>query len=335
MNKYFLFLTILIISFFMSGCAQKIRIKALEPAEIDRATTTKKIAVTEFKNDSVGLSGKIESNLSRHKINGKPFFTMISRTDINKVIKEQKLQNSGLVDTSAIVEVGNLMGAEAIISGDVGRASSKDSYFYESRTRCADKKCKEFTYYRVRCTKRVVGLSAELRMVDVTRGDIIYADNLSRTSTFKHCRDDSTALPSREIAAQRLASSMASSFTYKLTPHYRYFSVELLEDEDLDYDDTQETLLESSLEYIEQNRYDKAEKLLTRLIDSTDQQSYVALYNLGVVKEAQGDYKSAKEYYEMADNLTIEPIEAINKAYIRINSIILKHNMTQEQLDRN
>jgi len=335
MNKYLLLLAIVIISIFMNGCAQKVRIKALEPAEIDRATTTKKIAVTEFKNDRVGLSGKIESNLARHKINAKPFFTMISRTDINKIIKEQKLQNSGLVDTSTIIEVGNLMGAQAIISGYVGKASLNDSHFFESRMRCLDKKCKEFTYYNVRCTKRVVGLSAEIKMVDVTRGDIIYADNLSRTSTFKHCRDDSTPLPSREIVAQNLASSMAKSFTYKLTPHYRYFSVELLEDEDLDYDDMQETLLESSLEYIKHNRYDKAEKLLVRLIDSTGEQSYVAFYNLGVVKEAQGDYKSAKEYYEAADNLTIEPVEAVDKAYLRINSIIEKHNRTQEQLDRN
>jgi len=99
----------------MSGCAQKVRIKALNPAQIDRATSTKNIAVVRFKNDEVGLSSKIERNLSRFKLENKPFFTVVNRGNINQVLKEQKLQNSGLVETDEIVEVGNLIGAQALI----------------------------------------------------------------------------------------------------------------------------------------------------------------------------------------------------------------------------
>jgi tetratricopeptide (TPR) repeat protein len=110
--------------------------------------------------------------------------------------------------------------------------------------------------------------------------------------------------------------------------------VTLLEDADLDYNDAQERLLESSLEYIEQNRYDKAEKLLMELIDSTKQQSFVAFYNLGVVKEAQGEYKKAKEYYKMADDLMVKPVEEVSIANNRINSIIENEHKTQEQMAR-
>ena len=53
-----------------------------------------------------------------------------------------------------------------------------------------------------------------------------------------------------------------------------------------------------------------------------------------VVKEAQGNYLEAKEYYENADNLMIEPVEEINAAVIRINSLIDKHQRTQAQLAR-
>ncbi|MEA3331926.1 MAG: CsgG/HfaB family protein [Campylobacterota bacterium] len=328
-----LFLAVLI-AVFISGCAQKIKIRSLEPAEIDRATTTKKITVAEFKNDRVGLSGKIEANLAGHKIDGRSFFTIVSRNDFDKIIVEQKIQNSGLIDTSTVVEVGQLIDAQAIILGNVGRATSQDSYFYEERSRCVDKKCKERISYKVNCTKRVVGLSAELRMVDVARGDIIYADRLSELSKHKHCSDDSNALPSREIASQRLAAKIANSFTYKLTPHYRSFKVTLLEDADLDYSDKQERLLELSLVYIEQGRYDKAEKFLVELIDSTDKQSYVPFYNLGVVKEAQGQFREAKQYYKKADDLMIEPVKEISLASLRIERIICKHNKSKEQLQR-
>ena len=334
MNKaILLFITALFI-FLMAGCAQKVNVRALEPAEIDRAAATKKIAVANFSNDRVGLSGKIAAKLTRFRIDNKSYFTIVSRNDFKKIVEEQKIQNSGLVNQESVVEIGNLIGAQAIISGNVGRATSSDSYFYERRSRCADKKCKEYIYYKVRCKKRIVGLSAELRMVDISQGDIIYGDTMNRSRTFSHCSDDSSALPSREMVTQELAESIANSFIYKLTPHYRNFKVVLLEDPDLDYSDKQEQLLEVSLEYIEQSRFDKAERFLIDLIDSTDSQSYVAFYNLGVVKEAEGNYVEAKESYENADNLMVEPVAEINAAVIRINSLINKRQRTQAQLAR-
>lgn len=334
MNKTILLFTTMLFVFFIAGCAQKVNMRALEPAEIDRAAATKKIAVASFSNDRVGLSGKIEAKLARFKIDNKSYFTIVSRNDFNRIVEEQKIQNSGLVNQEAVVEIGNLIGAQAIVSGNVGRATSSDSYFYEKRSRCADKKCKEYIHYKVRCKKRIIGLSAELRMVDISQGDIIYGDTMNKKATYKHCSDDSRALPSREMAAQDLAESIANSFIYKLTPHYRNFRVVLLEDPDLDYSDKQEKLLDVSLEYIEQGRFDKAERFLIDLIDSTDSQSYVAFYNLGVIKEAEGNYVEAKEYYENADNLMVEPVTEINAAVIRINSLIDKRQRTQAQLDR-
>ena len=334
MNKKLIFVLAAFTLLLFTSCAQKVGFKVLEPAQIDRMATVKKIAVSEFANDRVGLSYKIETKLSKFRIDNKSFFTVVSRNDLKKILAEQKLQNSGLVSDENIVKVGELIGAQAIISGHVSPATQQDSNFYEERLRCANSKCSKLEAYAVRCMKRVVGLSAELRVVDITKGDIIYAQNLSKHATFKHCLDDSRAIPSREMAAQNLAQRIANDFTYKLTPHYKQLNVSLLDDPDLDYTDKQEKLLEISLKYIEQGRYDKAEKLLMDLIDSTDSKSYVAFYNLGVIKEAQGNYKEAKEYYEYADNLMIEPVEEINSAVIRIRSLISKRNKTMEQFNR-
>lgn len=319
---------------FLSGCAQKVGMKALEPAEVDRVSNTKKITVTNFKNDRVGLSNKIEASLARFQLDNKNYFTLVSRNDFDKILKEQRLQNSGLIDPSKAVVVGELIGAQAIINGNVGTPSSQDSYYYEKRTKCANKKCDKLIKYRVRCKKRVVGLSSEVRIVDVAKGDVIFADTLFKSSEYRHCSDDSVAMPSTKMAAQKLASAMARSFSYKLTPHYRHFSVALLEDPDLDYNDDQEELLEVSLEYVEQSRYDKAEQLLKRLVDATDSQSYVPFYNLGVISEARGKYTEAKEYYAYADNLMLEPVEEINDAVRRIDRLITKREKTREQINR-
>lgn len=334
MKKRTIGLVVMILGFLLSACSQKVGMKALEPAEIDRVSSTKKISVTNFKNDRVGLSKKIEANLAKFTIEGKPYFTLVSRNDFKKIIEEQKIQNSGLIDPLKAVEVGHLIGAEAIISGNVGTPSAADSYIYEKRSKCADKECKKLVYYKVRCQKRVIGLSSEIRIVDVTKGDIIFADTLSRVREYKHCLDDQVALPSTEIAAQNLAISMAREFSSRLTPHYRHFKVSLLEDPDLEYSDKQEKLLDVSLEYIEQSRYAKAESLLKRLVDSTDSQSYVPFYNLGVISEARGKYQEAKEYYSYADNLMLEPVDEINSAVLRIERLIIKRDKTREQINR-
>lgn len=332
MKKNLFFAALAVI--FLSGCAQKVAISALEPAEVDRISQTKKVTVTYFDNDRVGLSDKVEANLAAFRLDRKKYFTIVSRKDFNDIIQEQKLQNSGLVNPGDAVKIGNIIGAQAIISGRVSSPSQQDSHFYEKRVKCADKKCKELTYYNVRCVKRVSSLSADIRIIDVTRGDIIYADTLSRSMTNKHCSDDSRVLLSRGMASQQLANAIANSFTYKLTPHYKQFHVTLLEDADIDYDDRSEQLLEVSLEYVKQGRYDKAEQLLTQLIDATRQKSYVPFYNLGVLKEAQGNYEDAKEYYSYADNLMVEPVEEINRAVVRIDTLIEKRKRTMEQIKR-
>jgi tetratricopeptide (TPR) repeat protein len=250
------------------------------------------------------------------------------------VIEAQKFQNSGLVDESTAVKLGEIVGAQALISGRVSSPTKQDSYFFENRIRCADLKCKKIVQYRVRCMKRVFALSSEMRIVDIEKGDIIYADTIKKGSAYKHCADDSRALPSVEMAAEDLANKIANDFTYKLTPHYRDFRVSLLEDPDLDYTDKQEKLLKVSLEYIQQGRFDKAEQFLGQLIESTGAKSYVALYNMGVIKEAQGNYKEAQEYYDEADHLMVEPVEEINEAVLRIKNLIAKKEKTMEQLQR-
>lgn len=331
--RFFLYL-IALLTVVLSGCAQKVGMQALEPAEVDRIANTKKVTVTYFENDRVGLSDKVEAKLAAFQLDRKKYFTIVSRKDFNDIIAEQKLQNSGLVDPADAVKVGNIIGAGAIISGRVSSPTSQDTRFYEKRVKCADSKCKELVYYNVSCMKRLSSLSAEMRIIDVTRGDIIFADTLSKSMTNKHCSDDLLAIPSTEMAAQQLANAIAEDFTYKLTPHYRHFSVELLEDPDLDYNDREEKLLEVSLEYIEQGRYDKAEQLLSELIDATGQKSYVAFYNLGVIKEAQGNYEEAKEYYGYADHLMLEPVEQINRAVVRIDNLIEKRKRSMEQINR-
>ena len=323
-----------ILIFLLGGCSSTVNIKALQPAEVDRAAFTKKIAVTPFQNDKVGLSSKIEAKIASKKVEGKNYFTTISRRDIRKIIEEQKLQNSGLLDESTAVRLGKLLGAQAIISGNITTASFSDTHYRETRTKCADKKCKTTYEYTVSCVKRVVTLAAQVRMVDVEKGDIIFADLLHRNQSWNHCSDDSNTIPSSAQALDRLSTRLADAFAYKLTPHYISYSVILLDKPDLEYTDEQKKALENALVYIERRRYDKAERILSRLLEESHDRSYVAAYNLGVVKEVQGEYEKSKSLYELADKLTYEPVEEIDTAILRIKRSIEQREQAKRQIEQ-
>lgn len=321
------------ITVLISGCAQKVTVKALEPAEINGAANTKNIAVTPFHQDSVNLSDKIEAAVSNQSIDGKPYFNVINRSDLKKIVEEQKIQNSGLIDASTAVEVGNLLGAQAIISGSVDIPTLHDDPYYVERTKCRGKgEERQCWKVNVACLNRTIGLSVQIRMIDVSTAGIIYADNVTRKKQWNHCVDDTRTLPSKASGSQYLANTIANEFAYKLTPHYRNIAVTLLEEPDMEYSDNQEELLENALLYIEQSRYDKAEQLLRRLIDSTASQSYVPFYDIGVIYEVRRNFTEAQHYYVAADNLTIEPVEEINAAVNRIQRLIEKEKIAQEQI---
>ena len=76
---------------------------------------------------------------------------------------------------------------------------------------------------------------------------------------------------------------------------------------------------------------DKAEKLLQGLLDELNGRSYVVAYVYGVVNESRGNLDKAKKMYVMADDLTVEPIEEINLALVRIEKLIAKRQEIKKQ----
>lgn len=316
---------------FFSGCSQKVTIKSLEPAKVERAMGIRKISVSNFSNDRFSLSNKIESGLSSIKIDNKSYFSLVSRRDFDKILQEQKLQHSGLMESKDIVDVGKFIGTEAIITGSILDASSRDSYYQEQRSRCSDLKCKSIYYYSVGCTTRVATLSADIRLVDVKLGDIIYATSITKSSESSRCSDSVYPLDSQGTMLNALSTLVAQEFVSKISPSYKTFSVELMDEPDIKYSKVAKELLANSLEYIEYSRFDKAKKLLFDLVDETSKQSYVPFYNLGVVYEAEGDYKESKYYYEMSDSVAKKRDALIDEALKRVDELIDKSKKFQNE----
>ena len=339
MNSFIKVGLIVVASIFVSGCAQKVRIKALNPAEVGALASKKKIAVSEFKNDHIGLSGKIEAEVAKQKLDKKHYFTVLSRKNMDKIMAEQKLQSSEMMDEKTATKVGKVIGAQAIISGEVTSNAVSGSYKVDKEkclkyTKTKDGlECSKYRYYKVTCRTTKASVSANINIIDVENTTIIYGDTVVKDYSADSCHSHGNIL-SRYQALNKLAAKIADEFVYKLTPNYTYFDVTLLNSIELErVTAVQNKKFEAALAYIKVARYEKAKKLLGSLMDEFDGKSYVVAYVYGVVYEATGDFDKAKEMYTIADDDTIEPVEEINLAINRIDSLIANRDEARKQIN--
>jgi len=131
----------------------------IKPAKID-LSRYKKIAVLDFD----GTQGKkiasyIESEISKVRINQKPYFNLISRSHLDKVLKEQALHMTGAINPKTASKVGGILGAGAVITGSVNAYDSEDRQYYASD--------------RASCIDRTVFVSFTAQFINVQTGEII------------------------------------------------------------------------------------------------------------------------------------------------------------------
>lgn len=127
-----------------------------------------------------------------------PFLRVVDREHLQVILAEQKLQLSGVVDDATAVRVGEIAGAQAILTGTVLSYSSqtgnlrtvqRDAYeaYQVKRTNPEDNKVYLETRYRpVKYTEyfntATVGLSFQYKLISMQTGEIIKTDIIERSN---------------------------------------------------------------------------------------------------------------------------------------------------------
>ncbi|MBL7938634.1 MAG: hypothetical protein JNL43_04665 [Flavobacteriales bacterium] len=80
------------------------------------------VAVLPF--TAAGVSNALASNVQAHAMSAltestDPFLKVVDRENLERILEEQRLSLSGVVDEQTAVRVGNLMGAQAVLMGSV------------------------------------------------------------------------------------------------------------------------------------------------------------------------------------------------------------------------
>jgi curli biogenesis system outer membrane secretion channel CsgG len=323
----FLFIAIMM----MNNCGTSTKVKVLKPAELD-VGAVRKIAVMDFdfrgswdfglgKKVSGGLRGlgqallrkalkqqdKLDpvaaypgsdvSDMFVAKLVNNKFYTVIEREEISKILEEQALGLSGVIDETTAAEIGKLLGAEGLVMGS-GTYSVTDKGEWETY------KVKKVEKKRFRISRHV-DVKLTFKVVNVTTGSIIAsATNTQSNGSGKRVSSNASSTGKNESEALRnvpdwrpivdgLVNKILNKTIQQLAPHYVTESREIEEGES--------SVMEAAVEYAKRGLWEDARDLFGSVLEdpTADKDDHIAAtYNIGLYYEINGQLDEAEAYFD-------------------------------------
>ncbi|MEP1385271.1 MAG: CsgG/HfaB family protein [Paraglaciecola sp.] len=163
------------------------------------ALSNPRIAVIDFDRTGIRypyLSQEIANLLSNQLVNYSQFI-VVERERLNSIMGELKLSSSGLVASNHVIQIGNLTGAEYLLTGQILNA---------------DIDRETFSGYGVRTTKETYHLGVSVRILDTQTGAIVFSDSLQA----EHTLQDSQNRSNKNRTFTELAQQISTSFVEQI-----------------------------------------------------------------------------------------------------------------------
>ncbi len=295
----------------------EVTISYVRPANISGTENMKRIAVMEQKNDSA--VSFIEHSLSGIRFDSSPYFMMVDRSTIDKIIKEQKFSDGIIADSNTRVKFGKLSGADTVISGVLNSNTNTNSYS-KTVSKCSDSKCKKTYEATVSCNKRTVIGVFEAKAVSVETGEILFSKNYTHSADSDVCRGDGDSQLSSDELEGLVFGHISELFKKDVAPYRYSVDVELIESDNSKMSKNSEKYFDMGIEFAEKNSISNACKMFANA--QKEYASSIAItYNNGVCAEYEGDLEKAQALYESAEMLSdnIDKLKFAMDAQDRLN----------------
>lgn len=306
----------------------QIPISQLKPARESNTKKMRRIAVIHDQRRPAG-GAILETNLTNIKLNNSPYFTLVERSQIDSIIKEQKLNDGMLTNSATRIKLGKLTGADTLINA--GYSAKVDSSNYsEERTECTkegDKwysKCKKSRDYTVSCTKKTAVVILEPKAVSVESGQIIFSNHYSEIAESKRCKDSNDAQRTDEELIGSALTLITEALKFDLAPFTLTTDVDLMEDDSSSMPDDAEKMFEMGIEFAQEGMYENACQMFSKA--QTNYSSSIAItYNNAVCAEFLADVEMADAFYSKATTMTddIDELKLVMEGEARIKQRII------------
>jgi len=173
-KRWFAFIgVLLVIAVALGACAPRSSVKrrqAMSANETERVKSDytgpkRRIGVVDFENKSAygkARLGTAASDILVTELAKTGKFVVVERDKLDKIMEEQKLQATGIIDSRTVVEVGKILGLNAIVTGAVSQFGVKTG---------------GSEYLLVQSKRQTAEATVDIRIVDAETGQVLYADS--------------------------------------------------------------------------------------------------------------------------------------------------------------
>jgi len=209
-------------------------------------------------------------------------FNFVERSEIQRILNEQKLGMTGVIDDSQAAQVGKILGIDAIISGSTNWNESVDN---GSTVR----------------TKRVKAILS-MKIISVVTGEILAIFNKEQTETSTSGRDAKTG----NWTTIRASNIMLDAAFEKLYVQACNFIVPTFEKRDFKFRKIKvkdfAELSKKAMEMMDNGEFEGAMTIYKGIVEK-DPYTAEALANMGAIYCIYGNFPKAVENYVMASEI--------------------------------
>lgn len=220
-------------------------------------------------------------------------YQVIERSKLDAILREQNFQNGSRVDDNTAVQIGKVLGVDAIITGSLSfelKDERRVSEYTNKKTNV-----KTVTNYLVRS----VISEARMKVINVQTAEVL------GTIAPKHVKSDEKSSTKGSVPTSAVASvnqladeafrELATQMVNYIAPYYEYYAFDIKKIKVNAYKDR----AKDALDYLKKGEIDKSYKVYKAIYDEDPYNPEVS-YNMGILYEITGDFEKAFEMYNNA-----------------------------------
>lgn len=340
-NKQIIFLVLVLLSVNISTAQlfkTTLNASLLSPPKKDIGDV-KKIAVLDFDNISseeyksagIDIGSKLADYISislLKEFRGKSkncfiegartdIYSIVEREELQRVLEEKEFKLGSLSDTQ-IISIGQVLGVDAIILGNVSY-SSTDERDHNSYRNDQGKLINTYTL------KRTTSAEARMKILLVSTGEIIgqtSGRSSSADTTKGGTRPNNNAVMAPNKLAEYACERIARQFTDYIAPYYYSYTFTF---EKVKHKELKERVKDAN-EFLRLREIDKAYEMYDAIYQ-VDPYNAELVFNMGILNEVVGNYKKAKEFYSVAVNMNPDKEPYVKGLRRAEDNIILEENL--------
>lgn len=321
---------------FLAACAPpSVETSILMPANQAGMAGVKRIGVTPLKGDRDGLyTSRLQAHLANIQVEGATHFTLVD-IDRETIMREQKMSDTAFFNAETAAELGQLVAADTIFSGQVTQPRYEKTRSVQERKKCVQGQkseygdtyvtCEKYKSYVVPCISQSMRFAMNLRATNVSKGTIGFIQDYEHTASHFYCTDNGVA-QAKDALSRSAVDNVLAQIRMDVAPYPVSFTISYL-----DYDargalgkktlffDGQaaaSSAFESGLKLAGKGNNAAACEQFAKAASAFNG-SPAILHNMGVCAETAGNLDKAIAFYEKAALVASEPIDVISSSLAR------------------